>query len=42
MMYVVNNFKISGLEGMIGIPGTIGGAMLTNASSYGSCISDYL
>ena len=42
VMYVVNNFKISGLEGMIGIPGTIGGAMLTNASSYGSCISDYL
>ncbi len=42
VMYVVNNLKISGLEGMIGIPGTIGGAMITNASSYDSCISDYL
>ena len=27
---------------MIGIPGTIGGAMLTNASSYDSCISEFL
>ena len=42
VMYVVNNLKISGLEGMIGIPGTIGGAMITNASSYDSCISDHL
>ena len=32
--YISNNLHISGLEGMIGIPGTIGGAMLTNASSY--------
>lgn len=40
--YISNNLHISGLEGMIGIPGTIGGAMLTNASSYGSCISEFL
>ena len=40
--YTTNNLHISGLEGMIGIPGTIGGAMLTNASSYDSCISDFL
>ncbi len=40
--HIISNFKISGLEGMIGIPGTIGGAMITNASSYDSCISDFL
>ena len=40
--YISNNLHISGLEGMIGIPGTIGGAMLTNASSYDSCISEFL
>jgi UDP-N-acetylmuramate dehydrogenase len=40
--YISNNLHISGLEGMIGIPETIGGAMLTNASSYDSCISEFL
>ena len=40
--YTTNNLHISGQEGMIGIPGTIGGAMLTNASSYDSCISEFL
>ena len=32
--YTTNNLHISGQEGMIGIPGTIGGAIITNASSY--------
>ena len=40
--YLQKNFNFSGQEGLIGIPGTIGGAIFTNASSYGSCISDFL
>lgn len=40
--FLQNNFLLSGQEGLIGIPGTIGGAIYTNASSYSSCISDYL
>jgi UDP-N-acetylmuramate dehydrogenase len=39
---VTNNLKISCLEGLIGIPGTLGGAIYMNASSYGSFISQYL
>lgn len=31
-----------GLEGIVGIPGTVGGGIFMNASSYGSCISDYI
>jgi UDP-N-acetylmuramate dehydrogenase len=34
--------NISGTEGLIGIPGSIGGGLFMNASSYGSCISDFL
>ena len=40
--FLQNHFSLSGQEGLIGIPGTIGGAIYTNASSYSSCISDYL
>ena len=41
-VFLQNHFSLSGQEGLIGIPGTIGGAIYTNASSYSSCISDYL
>jgi UDP-N-acetylmuramate dehydrogenase len=37
---VQRNFK--GVEMLAGIPGTIGGAVLMNASAYGGQISDYL
>ena len=40
--FIQNLYKITGQEGLIGIPGTVGGAIYTNASSYGSCISDFL
>jgi len=40
--YLQSNFFLSGQEGLIGIPGTIGGAIYTNASSYNSSISDYI
>jgi len=39
---IQNNFNFSGQEGLIGIPGTVGAAIITNASSYDSCISDYI
>lgn len=33
---------ITGCEGLVGIPGTVGGGVFMNCSSYGSCISDYI
>ena len=33
--------NISGLESLIGVPGTIGGALIMNAGAYGSEISNY-
>ena len=36
------NCNISGAEGLMGIPGTMGGGVVMNASSYSSCISDYI
>ncbi len=39
--YLINK-GIMGAEGLVGIPGTLGGSIVMNASSYGSCISDYL
>ncbi len=32
----------SGIQGLVGIPGSVGGGVFMNASSYGSCISDFL
>ena len=32
----------SGFEGLVGIPGSLGGGLYMNASSYDSCISNYL
>lgn len=40
--YICNKLNITGLEGLIGIPGSIGGAIVMNASSYNSYISEYL
>ena len=34
--------RLSGVEGLIGIPGTIGGAIVMNSGSGSYCISDYL
>lgn len=34
--------RLSGIEGLIGIPGTIGGAIIMNSGSGKYCISDYL
>jgi len=34
--------QLTGLEGLIGIPGTVGGAIIMNAGSGEYCISDYL
>ena len=39
--YLINR-GITGYEGLIGIPGTLGGGIVMNTSSYASCISDYL
>ena len=39
--YLVNK-GITAYEGLVGIPGTLGGGIVMNISSYGSCISDYL
>ncbi|CAK7073863.1 MAG: UDP-N-acetylenolpyruvoylglucosamine reductase [Desulfovibrio sp.] len=33
---------IGGLEGLTGIPGTVGGAVAMNAGSYGQCVADTL
>tara|TARA_B100001057_G_scaffold458674_1_gene508147 strand:+ start:5317 stop:6369 length:1053 start_codon:yes stop_codon:yes gene_type:complete len=40
--FVSRNLKISGVEGLVGIPGSLGGAIYMNASSYDSCISEFL
>lgn len=40
--YISQKLKISGLEGLVGIPGSLGGGIYMNASSYDSYISKYL
>tara|TARA_B100001121_G_C18696319_1_gene625151 strand:+ start:3559 stop:4629 length:1071 start_codon:yes stop_codon:yes gene_type:complete len=40
--FIQNKFLISGQEGLIGIPGTVGAGIITNASSYDCGISDFL
>ena len=40
--FISQKLKISGLEGLVGIPGTLGGGIYMNASSYDSYISQYL
>ena len=40
--FIQNKFLISGQEGLIGIPGTVGAGIITNASSYNCGISDFL
>ena len=34
--------SLSGFERLAGVPGTIGGAIMMNASAFGDCISDWL
>jgi len=34
--------SVAGLESLIGVPGTLGGALIMNAGAYGSEISNYL
>jgi UDP-N-acetylmuramate dehydrogenase len=38
----VSNKGFTGSEGLVGIPGSVGGGIVMNAGSYGSCISDFL
>jgi len=38
----VGEAGLSGLEWAIGIPGTVGGAIVTNAGAFGSCMADIL
>ena len=42
--FIINliNNNLGGLENLIGIPGTLGGAIVQNAGCYGTNISDYL
>ena len=40
--FVSSKLKISGLEGLVGIPGTLGGAVYMNSSSYDSYISEFI
>lgn len=41
-IYNVNRNHLSGIEGLIGIPGTVGGAVVMNSGSGKYSISDYL
>lgn len=34
--------KLSGVEGLVGIPGTVGGAVIQNAGAFGHSVSDYV
>lgn len=39
---ILKKHKLSGFEGLVNIPATIGGATITNAGAYGYSISDYI
>ena len=39
--YLINK-GLTGYEGLVGFPGSLGGGIVMNISSYSSCISDYL
>ena len=34
--------NLTGLEGLVGVPGTLGGALMMNAGAWGAEISNYL
>jgi len=40
--YEISKLGYEGFSGLVGVPGSIGGAVYMNASSYGHAISDYL
>jgi UDP-N-acetylmuramate dehydrogenase len=40
--FVSLNLRVTGMEGLVGIPGSLGGGIYMNASSYDSYISEYL
>ena len=42
MVKVLSKQSIKGLESLIGVPGTLGGALVMNAGAYGMEISNYL
>jgi UDP-N-acetylmuramate dehydrogenase len=42
LCYFCSENDLTGLEGLSGIPGTVGGAVYMNAGAYGYTISDYL
>ena len=42
MVRALTKKSVSGLESLIGVPGTLGGALIMNAGAYGNEISNYL
>ena len=42
MVRILTKNSVKGLESLIGVPGTLGGALIMNAGAYGSEISNYL
>lgn len=42
LIEILKRNKLGGIEGLIGIPATIGGALFNNASAYGCAISTHL
>ena len=42
MVRTLTKNSVKGLESLIGVPGTLGGALIMNAGAYGSEISNYL
>ena len=42
MVRMLTKKSVKGLESLVGVPGTLGGALIMNAGAYGSEISNYL